>query len=76
MPERQLRGVAASPGVAVGRAVVFAVLDTAPAEEVPPRHRAAQALLATDALEAAAAELEDLARRLAADNLIADAEIV
>jgi phosphoenolpyruvate-protein kinase (PTS system EI component) len=76
MPERQLRGVAASPGVAAGRAVVFAVLDAAPAEEVPPRHRAAQALLATDALEAAAAELEDLARRLAADDLHADAEIV
>ena len=76
MPERQLRGVAASPGVAAGRAVVFAVLDAAPAEEVPPRHRAAQALLATDALEAAAAELEDLARRLSADDLHADAEIV
>jgi phosphoenolpyruvate-protein kinase (PTS system EI component) len=76
MPERQLRGVAASPGVAAGRAVVFAVLDAAPVEEVPPRRRAAQALLATDALEAAAAELEDLARRLAADDLHADAEIV
>jgi multiphosphoryl transfer protein len=76
MPERQLRGVAASPGIAAGRAMVFAVLDTAPAEEVPPRHRAAHALLATDALEAAAAELEDLARRLAADDLHADAEIV
>jgi phosphoenolpyruvate-protein kinase (PTS system EI component) len=76
MSERQLLGVAASPGVAAGRAVVFGVLDTAPADEVPQRHRAAQALLATNALEAAAAELEDLARRLAADGLSADAEIV
>src|ERR687887_2400927 len=76
MPERQLRGVAASPGIASGRAVVFAPLETAPAEQVPRRHRPAQALLATDALAAAAAELEDLARRLAADDLHADAEIV
>jgi phosphoenolpyruvate-protein kinase (PTS system EI component) len=76
MPERQLRGVAASPGVAAGRAVVFGVVDTAPAEKVPQSHRAAQSLLATGALEEAAAELEDLARRLAADDLTADAEIV
>jgi phosphoenolpyruvate-protein kinase (PTS system EI component) len=76
MPERQLRGVAASPGVAAGRAVVFGVLDTASAEKVPQSHRAAQSLLATGALEGAATELEDLARRLAADDLTADAEIV
>jgi phosphoenolpyruvate-protein kinase (PTS system EI component) len=76
MPERQLRGVAASPGVAAGRAVVLGVLDAVPAAKVPQRLRAAQALLATDALEAAAGELEDLARRLAADDLTADAEIV
>jgi multiphosphoryl transfer protein len=76
MPERQLRGLAASPGVAAGRAVVFGVPDTAPAEAVPPHHRAAEAHLANGALERAAAELEDLAQRLAADGLTADAEIV
>jgi multiphosphoryl transfer protein len=74
--ERTVQGLAASPGVAAGCAVVMGVLDTAPAEKVPPAHRLPQALLATGALEAAAAELEDLARRLAADGLTADAEIV
>ena len=76
MGERIVQGLAASPGVAAGHAVVIGVLDDAPADEVPLAHRAAQALLATGALEAAAGELEELARRLAADGLTADAEIV
>jgi phosphoenolpyruvate-protein kinase (PTS system EI component) len=76
MGERTVQGLAASPGVAAGCAVVLGVPDSAPTEEVPLARRAAEALLATGALEAAAAELEELARRLAADGLVADAEIV
>jgi phosphoenolpyruvate-protein kinase (PTS system EI component) len=76
MGERVVQGLAASPGVAAGHAVVMGVLDDAPADEVPRARRPAQALLATGALEAAAGELEELARRLAADGLTADAEIV
>jgi phosphoenolpyruvate-protein kinase (PTS system EI component) len=76
MSERTVQGVAASPGVAAGSAVVLGVLDSAPSEEVPRARRAAEALLAAHALEAAAAELEELAGRLAADDLGADAEIV
>jgi phosphoenolpyruvate-protein kinase (PTS system EI component) len=62
--------------MAAGRAVVIDVVDTAPAAEVGLGNRAAQALVATGALEAAAVELEELACRLAADGLTADAEIV
>ena len=76
MGERVVQGLAASPGAAAGHAVVMGVLDDVPADEVPRARRPAQALLATGALEAAAGELEELARRLAADGLTADAEIV
>jgi phosphoenolpyruvate-protein kinase (PTS system EI component) len=62
--------------MAAGRAVVIDVVDTAPAAEVGLGNRAAQALIATAALEAAAVELEELACRLAADGLPADAAIV
>jgi phosphoenolpyruvate-protein kinase (PTS system EI component) len=75
MAERMLQGLAASPGVAAGRAVVLDV-PTAAGEDVAPERRPATALLAAGALEAAAAELEELARRLAADGLSDDAEIV
>jgi phosphoenolpyruvate-protein kinase (PTS system EI component) len=74
--ERTVQGMAASPHMAAGPAVVIGVVDTSPAAEVPLAHRAAQALVATGALEAAAVELEELACRLAADGLAADAEIV
>ena len=76
MGERVVLGLAASPGVAAGRAVVIGVPDDASTEEVPIPHRPVQALRATGALEAAAGELEELARRLAEDGLTADAEIV
>jgi phosphoenolpyruvate-protein kinase (PTS system EI component) len=62
--------------MAAGRAVVIDAVDTAPAAKVGLGNRAAQALVATGALEAAAVELEELACRLAADGLTADAEIV
>jgi len=74
--EWTVQGLTASPGMAAGRAVVIDAVDTAPAAEVPLANRAAQALAAAGALEAAAVELEELACRLAADGLAADAEIV
>jgi hypothetical protein len=54
--------LAGSPGRRPGLAVLIGVIYAAAAEEVPLAHRAAHALLATGALEAAAAELEELAR--------------
>jgi len=74
--EWTVQGLTASPGMAAGRAVVIDAVDTAPAAKVGLGNRAAQALVATGALEAAAVELEELACRLAADGLTADAEIV
>ena len=76
MGEWTVQGLTASPGMAAGRAVVIDAVDSAPAAEVPLANRAAQALAAAGALEAAAVELEELACRLAADGLTADAEIV
>jgi phosphoenolpyruvate-protein kinase (PTS system EI component) len=75
MTEQLLPGLAASPGMAAGCAVV---LDAPSAVEttVPPTDRAAAARLAAGALQAAADELEALARTLAADGLSDDAEIV
>ena len=75
MAEHLLQGLAASPGVAAGPAVVLDA-PAAAEEDVPPAQRPATSLLATGALEAAAEQLEELARRLAADGLGADAEIV
>ncbi|TML97451.1 MAG: phosphoenolpyruvate--protein phosphotransferase [Actinobacteria bacterium] len=75
MAEHLLQGLAASPGVAAGPAVVLDA-PAAAEEDVPPAQRPATSLLATGALEAAAEQLEELARRLAGDGLGADAEIV
>src|SRR5207244_11733385 len=67
-PAPLVRGRAASPG---GGAAPAVVLDAPAAAEgdVPPAQRPATSLLATGALEAAAEQLEELARRLAADGL-------
>src|SRR5437762_56351 len=62
--------------MAAGRAVVIDAVDTAPAAEVPLANRAAQALAAAGALEAAAVELEELACPLAAGGLAADGIVV
>jgi phosphoenolpyruvate-protein kinase (PTS system EI component) len=75
MSEQLLHGLAASPGIAAGRAVVLDA-PTAAEEDVPLAQRPATALLATGALQAAAEELEALARTLAADGSSADAQIV
>jgi phosphoenolpyruvate-protein kinase (PTS system EI component) len=75
MAERLLCGLAASPGVSAGHAVV---LD-APAgaeDHVPAADRPGAARLAIRALAAAAEELEQLARSLARSGQRAEAEIV
>jgi phosphoenolpyruvate-protein kinase (PTS system EI component) len=70
-----LQGLAASPGLAAGAAVV---LDAPGSDEkhVPLAKRPAAVLVATGALRAAADELDALARALAADGRSADAQIV
>jgi multiphosphoryl transfer protein len=70
-----LQGLAASPGLAGGCAVVLDA-PTADEEHVPIADRRAAAAVAAGALEAAAEELEALARTLAADGLGDDAQIV
>jgi multiphosphoryl transfer protein len=70
-----LQGLAASPGLAVGCAVVLDA-PTAGEEHAPLADRRVTALVATGALQAAAEELEELARTLAADGLGDDAQIV
>ena len=71
MAEHLLQGLAASPGEAAGPAVVLDA-PAAAEEDVPPAQRPATSLLATGALEAAAEQLEELARRLAGDGLGAE----
>jgi phosphoenolpyruvate-protein kinase (PTS system EI component) len=71
--ELVIRGLAASPGVAVGR--VFRL--EAPAEQSEPHRGAAvEAEAALDALDAVAAELGARAERLREDGLRAEAEIL
>ncbi|TMC53975.1 MAG: phosphoenolpyruvate--protein phosphotransferase [Chloroflexi bacterium] len=74
-PEIALHGVSAAPGTAAGRAVV---LDgrTNPSPTVPAHDRAEEAARARRALEAAAAELEDIAAELRRDDRSEDADIV
>ena len=75
MPGQLLEGLAASPGLVAGRAVVLDA-PVAGQEHVPVADRPAAARLATGALEAAAGELEALARTLAAAGSSDDAQIV
>src|SRR6478609_5179845 len=75
MSARELRGVAAAPGVAVG--VVRRLAAVGPSgEEVPPERRAAERDRALAALERAARDLEALAERLTREGRPDDAEIV
>ena len=76
MPERLLRGLGASPGLGHG---VARWLEPPPADEaaaVPEPGRAAERERALSALEAAAAELDALAARLAAEGRSAESEMV
>jgi phosphoenolpyruvate-protein kinase (PTS system EI component) len=76
VPERLLRGLAASPGLAHG---VARWLEPPPAETaaaVPEPERAAERERALAALEAAAAELDALTARLADEGRAAESEMV
>jgi phosphoenolpyruvate-protein phosphotransferase len=76
MPARTLRGIPASPGVAIGR--VHLQLDDLPADagEVAEVDRGAELDRALCALEAAAAEVEALAARVRGDGRADDADIL
>jgi phosphoenolpyruvate-protein kinase (PTS system EI component) len=73
MTEVEIRGLAASPGVAVGRALL---LDAGVADDAPHRGAAFEAQTALEALDAVAADLGARAERLRADGLRAEAEIL
>src|SRR5881296_765983 len=75
MSTRELRGIPAAPGVALG--VVRRLVAVAPSGElVPTDRRADEHDRALAALEHAARDLEALAERLTADGRPDDAEIV
>src|SRR5689334_8918476 len=75
MSTRELRGVPAAPGVAVG--VVRRLAAVGPSgERVAPEQRAAERDRALGALERAARDLEALADRLTKEGRPDDAEIV
>jgi phosphoenolpyruvate-protein kinase (PTS system EI component) len=73
MNEREIRGLAASPGVAVGRVLL---LDVPNAVTGPHRGARAETQAALTALNAVADELRTRADRLRADGLTAEAEIL
>jgi phosphoenolpyruvate-protein kinase (PTS system EI component) len=73
MTERVVRGLAASPGVAAGRALL---LDVAAAEAGPHRGHAEEARAAAAALDAVGDELARRADRLRTDGFAAEAEIL
>jgi phosphoenolpyruvate-protein kinase (PTS system EI component) len=74
MTERVICGLAASPGVAVGR--VLLLHDPAVAEEQPHRGAAVEAAAALAALDGVAADLHGRADRLRADGFHPEAEIL
>jgi phosphoenolpyruvate-protein kinase (PTS system EI component) len=73
MSERELRGLAASAGVGVGRVLR---LDATPGEAGAHRGADVEAQAALDALDAVAAELGEQAERLRAEGLGDEAEIL
>ena len=73
MTEREIRGLAASPGVGVGRVLL---LEPAGADTAPHRGAAAESEAAVAALGAVADELGARAERLRADGFGAEAEIL
>jgi multiphosphoryl transfer protein len=75
MSGQELRGVPASPGVAVG-AVRLLAAPAAAGEQVAPERRPAELARALAALAEAATQLEALAARLAQDGRAEEAEIV
>jgi phosphoenolpyruvate-protein kinase (PTS system EI component) len=73
MTERVIRGLAASPGVAVGRVLLH---DAAMGREQPHRGAAIEAAAALAALDNVAAELGGRADRLRADGFQPEADIL
>jgi phosphoenolpyruvate-protein kinase (PTS system EI component) len=73
MKERALRGLAASAGVAVGRA---RLLDSLEPDDTPHRGGKAEAAAALVALDAESDELGDQAERLRADGFEAESDIL
>jgi phosphoenolpyruvate-protein kinase (PTS system EI component) len=73
MTERVIRGLAASPGVAVGRVLVH---EASVAQEEPHRGAAVEAAAALAALDGVAAEVGGRAERLRADGFQPEAEIL
>jgi len=73
MSEREIGGLAASPGVAVGRVLL---LDVSTGEDTPHRGAEIETEAALAALDAVAGELGARAERLRADGLKAEAEIL
>jgi phosphoenolpyruvate-protein kinase (PTS system EI component) len=73
MSERVLRGLAASAGVAVGRA---RLLDSLQPDDAPHRGGKAEAAAALAALDAEADELGDQAERLRVDGFAAESDIL
>ena len=73
MSEREIGGLAASPGVAVGRVLL---LDVSTGEDTPHRGAEIETEAALAALDAVAGELGARAERLRTDGLKAEAEIL
>ncbi|TMM11130.1 MAG: phosphoenolpyruvate--protein phosphotransferase [Actinobacteria bacterium] len=73
MSEREIGGLAASPGVAVGRVLL---LDVSTGEDTPHRGAEIETVAALAALDAVAGELGARAERLRTDGLKAEAEIL
>jgi phosphoenolpyruvate-protein kinase (PTS system EI component) len=73
MTERVIRGLAASPGIAVGRVLLH---DAAIVQEQPHRGAAIEAAAALAALDGVAAELGGRADRLRADGFQPEADIL
>jgi len=75
-PELILHGVSAAPGTTVGRAVVLDGTGANPSVTVPPAQRGEEGARARRGLEAAAAELEEIAKELRRDGRDDEADIV
>ena len=75
MARRELRGVPAAPGIAVGAVRKLAAIGPS-GEQIALEHRAAELERALAAFERAARDLETLAERLTAEGRADDAEIV
>jgi len=76
MGEVVLRGVSAAPGVAVGKAIVLDRPGNLARKAIAPAERSREAERARSALQAAAADLDDVASRLRESGRNDEADIV